>query len=189
MRCAGFLRVIAGTTLTKTTTTDDDIALPSGPEWQEARTACRTPQDRQRLHEAAKARWKPFEFSEYARSLHRRRNRDYATSHSYRSALAYHRSSDALRWRKLYRERGSVPLPPRSPEELRYSPPAKGINSNHRYWPFHSDELVALIEARAREYFKMSPSERMHPHAWIASYLWWQKEQAETAKLTKEVLS
>ncbi|MGY3693610.1 hypothetical protein ACVIGA_003690 [Bradyrhizobium sp. USDA 3240] len=161
---------------------DDDATLPPGPAWQAARKACQTPIDRERLAAATKARWRPEEFSEYARSCHRRRGRDYATSHSYRSALKYHGKEDAKLWRKLFRERGSLRLPPRCPKELDYTAPASGIGSNHRYWPFHSPELIALIDARARAYFKIRDTFSVHPHAWIASYLWHQREQAEDIK-------
>jgi len=138
------------------------------------------------LSAACAARWKPLELSEYARSCHHRRNRDYATAHSYRSALAHHGSKEALLWRKLFRERGSLPLLPRGPVELGYTPPPSGIGPNHRYWPFHSPELIAMIDARARAYFKIADGGALHPHAWIASYLWWQREQAEAAKAADE---
>ncbi|WP_156175116.1 hypothetical protein [Bradyrhizobium sp. LTSP849] len=157
---------------------DDDTALPSGPAWQAARKACQTPLDRKRLAAAPKAGWRALEFDEYARSCHRRRNRDYATAHSYRSALKHHGSKDAQLWRKLFRERGSLPLPPRCPKELDYTPPSSGIGSNHRYWAFHSPELIALIDARTRAYFNIPEVSSVHPHAWIASYVWFQKEQA-----------
>jgi hypothetical protein len=167
---------------------DDDITLPPGPAWQAARKACQMPLDRKRLAAATKAGWRPEEFSEFARSCHRRRGKDYATLHSYRSALTHHNSKDGQLWRKLFRARGSLRLPPRCSKELDYTPPASGIGSNHRYWPFHSPELIALIDARARAYFKISDSVSLHPHAWIASYLWYQKEQADAAKDSQEAL-
>jgi hypothetical protein len=166
--------------------TNDDITLPPGPAWQAARKACQKPLDHKRLAAATKAGWGPEEFSEYARSCHRRRGKDYATSHSYRSALAHHGSKDGQLWRKLFRERGSLRLPPRCTEELNYTPPPAGINSNHRYWPFHGPELIALIDARTRAYFKIGDGVSLHPHAWIASYLWYRKEQAKAAEVSQE---
>ena len=154
------------------------------PDWTTIQAACRNANELDRLTLARKVGWTPFEFIEYARCCFRRKNKDYATSHSYREALRRFESNDARQWLKCFRHMGPRPLPPREAAELSYTPGENGICVEDRYWPWHSPALVALIETRARNFFRIPDTFSVHPNAWRSAHRWYVSEVRNSQKAT-----
>jgi hypothetical protein len=96
--------------------------------------------------------------------------------------------TEALEWRKRFRSGGSKPLPPRREGLLRRG---RGngpqVTSAEYAWPEHTEEFRAMIEQRARSYFRMEPDTPLHPNAWTASHRAYRRElQTKAEALRKE---
>ena len=69
----------------------------AAPDFADARKACRTPEEHERLAKIIKAGWTSAEFHEYARLYFFRNGRDYPTPTSYRRAIADIANCESLR--------------------------------------------------------------------------------------------
>jgi hypothetical protein len=156
-------------------------------EFADAHRACRTPAERDQLALVIRDGWKGAELCEYARLYFFKNGRDYPTAMSYRLAIAsiaknyqptfwgsteYRRVSshtEALERRKRFRQGGSKPLPPRREGLLkRGRGNGRQVTSAEYAWPEHTEEFRAMIEQRARSYFRMEPDTPLHPNTWTA---------------------
>lgn len=164
-------------------------------DFADARKACRTPAERERLALVIAAGWTSDGLAEYARLFFFRNGKDYPTPTSYRRAiedianasawrepdekLSY---DDAFGWLNLFREGKSKPLPPRRAGLLqRGRGESDGITPLEYAWPGHTEQFRSMIEARCRDYFKIAPESRVHVNAWAASQrAYWRERYAET---------
>jgi hypothetical protein len=171
-------------------------------EFADAHRACRTATEREQLALVLKARWTSSELSEFARLHYFKNGRDYPTPSSYRRAIASlaghysglqypgsKLSNYPHDWLKQFRKGGSKPLPPRRDGLLQRGRGLSHyrINAEEYGWPDHTEEFRALIEQRARDYFKIAPDQPVHVNAWAASQRAYDREQnAEAEVLRKE---
>jgi hypothetical protein len=159
--------------------------------------------------------WTPSELHEFARLHFFKNGRDYPTAWSYRHAIAdivFTRRVESyaqaepyygrpLSWLKLFREGGSKPLPPRREGLLQRGrglatikcpwmgpdPLPNRVSAEEYAWPGHSEEYRAMIEQRAREYFKIGPGQPVHVNAWAASQrAYWRELDQEDRELERE---
>ena len=143
----------------------------------------------------------PAELHEFARLYYFKNGRDYPTPASYRRAIADIAESRSTSyadaepyygpprsWLKLFRKRGSKPLPPRREGLLlRGRGETCRINYEEYAWLGHGEKYRSLIEQRARDYFKMAPEKPVHVNAWAASQrAYWREKWAEKETLRKK---
>jgi hypothetical protein len=164
--------------------TDEQNSSRAG--WQHARAACKDTSERERLAHVLQEGWTAMEFSEYARSCHRRPYKDYDTPAAYRKALLYFRTAVAQEWLNHFRAQGSKPLPPRDPKDLKWSPGPYGIDSESPLWPFHPEGFVELIAQRSRAYFGIKETDELHANTWAASCRAYWREQAKNERLARK---
>jgi hypothetical protein len=167
------------------------------PDFADARKACRTPEDHEKLAKVMEAGWTSTELHEYARLYFFKNGRDYPTAASYRRAIA-----DLYRgmarpdanpfdyqhgWLREFRKGGSKPLLPRREALLRRGRGNGPEVSYEEYaWPDHTEEYRSMIEQRARDYFKISPEQPVHVNAWAASQRAYEREQDAKAEAARK---
>jgi hypothetical protein len=166
------------------------------PDFADARRACRTPAEREQLALVLRARWTSAELEEFARLYYFKNGRDYPTPWSYRQAIAdlaqhYHlmTHTDAPpskcphEWLTAFRKGGSKITPPRREGLLvRGRGLTHKINCEEYAWPEHSEELRSMVEMRCRDYFNITPDQRVHVNAWAASWRAYRRELSDISK-------
>jgi hypothetical protein len=169
------------------------------PDFADARKACRTPEDHEKLGKVIEAGWTSAELHEYARLYFFRNGRDYPTPTSYLRAIydvassswwlrneeaSYH---NPIGWVKLFRKGKSKPLPPRRKGLLQRGRGETARISHEEYaWPGHTEEDRSTFEQQARDYFKIASDQPVHVNAWAAAYRAAGRQQRAEAEATRK---